>query len=441
VIQKEINKVDHLVLLVGGNPLPNYVAGKLLVTTPEGIRLVYTSQTEAIAKQLAKLLGMDADDEAFKRHNKCLNHDQMPKAIYEAVKQLLDGFVTGSIGLNYTGGTKLMAAHAHRAARAHQRKVQCSYLDARTLSLIIDEGVESGADLIQPINEDAAVALQVHTLMELHGTELQRDRYGNYTFQNLKTSTPTQPTLEDDLARAILCSDVPGWIKWTARNFRVCDSDKLTFKLRDKKDLAAVSMTEVPEEIYAPLSGNVSREGTLKDWAKALGYTKQDEVNKAAKWLEGGWLEISAASLFKDIDQTRQAALTDLGINYTAAVPNFEFDVAATRGYRLFALSCTTSSDAGLCKSKLFEAFHRAGQMGGDEARVALLCGLDDKQAKDLLSNFRREFYGAEGAVHVFAIAELEEATSDPESEKRKVFINWLNGRVYDLKDNQWKVP
>jgi hypothetical protein len=425
---------------VGGNPLPNYVAGKLLAATPQGIRLVYTPQTEAIAKQLAKQLGMAADDESFKRQNKCLIEDHKPKAIYEAVKQLLDGLKTGSIGLNYTGGTKLMAAHAHSAARAHQPKVQCSYLDARTLSLVIDEGLESGADLIQPINENAAVSLQVHTLMELHGTKLQRiQKTGAYTFQNLKTFAPTQPTLEDDLARAILCSDVPGWIKWTARNFRVCDSDKLTFKLRDKNDLAAVPMTEAPVEICPPLSSNVPRNGTLKDWANALGYTKRDGVDKAAKWLEGGWLERSAASLFKDIDQTGQAVLTDLGINYTATKPNFEFDVAATRGYRLFALSCTTSSDAGLCKSKLFEAFHRARQMGGDEARVALLCGLDCIQAKELIDKFRREFYAAEGAVHVFAIAELEEATLKPGSEKRQVFINWLNGQVYDRKDNQWK--
>jgi hypothetical protein len=77
--------------------------------------------------------------------------------------------------------------------------------------------------------------------------------------------------------------------------------------------------------------------------------------------------------------------------------------------------------------------------MGGDEARVALLCGLDCKQAKELIDKFRREFYATEGAVHVFTIAELKEATPNPESEMRQAFINWLNGQVYDLKDNQWK--
>src|SRR6476469_1376638 len=52
----------------------------------------------------------------------------------------------------------------------------------------------------------------------------------------------------------------------------------------------------------------------------------------------------------------------------------FEFDVAFTRGYQLFAMSVSTTSKRDLCKNKLFEAYLRARQMGGDEARVALIC-------------------------------------------------------------------
>jgi len=48
------------------------------------------------------------------------------------------------------------------------------------------------------------------------------------------------------------------------------------------------------------------------------------------------------------------------------------------RGYQLFAISCTTDNNRGLCKSKLFEASIRAQQMGGSEARVALMCCFDD---------------------------------------------------------------
>lgn len=44
------------------------------------------------------------------------------------------------------------------------------------------------------------------------------------------------------------------------------------------------------------------------------------------------------------------------------------------RDYQLFALSCTTTDKHSLCKQKLFEAALRARQLGGAEARVALVC-------------------------------------------------------------------
>ena len=240
-----------------------------------------------------------------------------PKAIYDHVFGLLTKLGDGSesVGLHYTGGTKLMAAHAHRAASDSKRKVQCSYLDAQTLSLIIDGGLDTGADLFLSIRDEQAVSLQVHELMSFN--------------------------------------------------------------------------------------------------------------------------------LLQTIRKTGQVTLTDVGTNYVsvdeANTQLFEFDVAATRGYRLFALSCTASSDKDLCKSKLFEAFHRARQMGGDEARVALLCGLTSDKARDLLRKFRREFYSAEGAVHVFTIEQLKQAMLNPNSTERTSFVDWLTGKAYDPKDDLWK--
>jgi hypothetical protein len=58
----------------------------------------------------------------------------------------------------------------------------------------------------------------------------------------------------------------------------------------------------------------------------------------------------------------------------TSSGKNFQFDVAFMRGYQLFAISCTTSAKDDLCKLKLFEARTRALQLGGSEARVALVC-------------------------------------------------------------------
>src|SRR5262249_53537143 len=63
---------------------------------------------------------------------------------------------------------------------------------------------------------------------------------------------------------------------------------------------------------------------------------------------------------------------------------NFEFDMAAVRGHQLFALTCSNrAEDKGsysALKHKLFEALLRARQIGGDEARVALVCCREEVQ-------------------------------------------------------------
>ncbi len=67
---------------------------------------------------------------------------------------------------------------------------------------------------------------------------------------------------------------------------------------------------------------------------------------------------------------------------------NFELDCVAVRGYQLFAVSCTVDKKA-VAKDHLIEVQARARQLGGDEARIALVCTTEDKKA--LLSEIQRD--------------------------------------------------
>jgi hypothetical protein len=49
-------KVDHLFLLVGENPLPNYVAARLLLNDKGTIYLVHTTGTVKQAERLRNIL-------------------------------------------------------------------------------------------------------------------------------------------------------------------------------------------------------------------------------------------------------------------------------------------------------------------------------------------------------------------------------------------------
>jgi hypothetical protein len=114
----------------------------------------------------------------------------------------------------------------------------------------------------------------------------------------------------------------------------------------------------------------------------------------------------------------------------------FQFDVVAIRGYQLFAFSCTTESASqekdtgvrgvfksrlesetggrGLLKHKLFEAYVRAQQMGGDEARVALVCCIAKAEAARLEAEMRRDLR-LKGHIRVFGREHLVNLTKNIE--------------------------
>lgn len=49
-------KVDHLFLLIGENPLPNYVAARTLLNSNKNAYLVYTNQTRSQKDKLKQEL-------------------------------------------------------------------------------------------------------------------------------------------------------------------------------------------------------------------------------------------------------------------------------------------------------------------------------------------------------------------------------------------------
>jgi len=69
------------------------------------------------------------------------------------------------------------------------------------------------------------------------------------------------------------------------------------------------------------------------------------------------------------------------------------------RGYQFCAIFRSTDTRKGLLKLKLFEAYVRARQLGGDEARVALVCCSNDRHG---LEHEMRRDVDPEGRIRVF---------------------------------------
>jgi hypothetical protein len=112
----------------------------------------------------------------------------------------------------------------------------------------------------------------------------------------------------------------------------------------------------------------------LADAAKAVGAAKPKRL---CEWLDGTWLEYYTLEALRRLSATHELHDVRMTIKPIGRT-KFEFDVAVIRGYQLFAFSCSVEENKPLLKHKLFEAYVRTRQFGGDEARVALVCCYGD---------------------------------------------------------------
>ncbi|MBI1766358.1 MAG: DUF1887 family protein, partial [Acidobacteria bacterium] len=134
--------------------------------------------------------------------------------------------------------------------------------------------------------------------------------------------------------------------------------------------------------------------------------TKEKLVN----WLKGNWLEHHTLSQLRQIADTAQLNPQGTILNLIARNDEdrlTESDVLALRGYQLFYFSCFAGNDRKVAKLKLLEAVVRAAQLGGDEARVALVSCVEQGKVTALGNEVEKEWEN-KVRVRVFGNEDLE---------------------------------
>jgi hypothetical protein len=334
-------RTKNLFLLMGTNPLPNYVAAKLL-SIPEGcVYFVYTKETNNITDKLIKLLELNE-----KQFCKVPTEDTDAYNVFSQVFSYSNG--KKDIGLNYTGGTKIMSVHAYRAIEKTCPEAVFSYLDARELSMRISKLNEP---LLHPWPVNLLVTLSISDLLRMHGYTLDENK------------TPIKDPIHPEIARDLAEVPIENLRCWCNYNLRSGPGTPIKRKKSQRKELLEVKLPNDPCLAGIRLGCNTLGELSEK-W-------KMDIV-ELAEWLDGKWLE--HYTLWAIREEASSCNINDVCLEIKPNEKKFEFDVAAMRGYQLFAISCSTESKKGRLKQKLFEAYIRARQMGGDEARVGLVC-------------------------------------------------------------------
>lgn len=376
-------QTDVLFLLVGANPLPNYVAALLLAKEGGTVYLMHSEGPKGtfdVAKRLKRAIEAERSSVQILPHGiDEVDGDRVAVKVATVIREIRSNGKT--VGLNYTGGTKPMAVHAYHALKDRFPDGCFSYLDARSLRVVIHRGDEPTQ--MPPVGR--CVELSLEALLALHG----------YTLPVPARQIPKVPALCRAIAE--VHSTPAGFDQWRA----------WTEKFAESPTLPSVeqypALTPVLSVLRAMCDG---RSPSEEEVASLLGFP---EFKSCSTFFTGHWLEEYALDSLRQV--TGDLKILHYGVDVnpkpmgrSKVGREFNLDLAAMCGYQLFAISCIATHRAQKAKEHLFEVFVRARQLGGDEARFALVCCVDPPGP---LQQEVMQTWDAEGRIRVFGQRDL----------------------------------
>jgi len=399
-------QTDVLFLLIGFNPLPNYVAGVLLTKPKSTVYLLYSDDKNRrenslkVANMVSKALRNKKKKDGQEITIWPISVDESKKKeIEKKVREILTHakFPGGRVGLNYTGGTKPMATHAYRtierfAVEKNLEKPIFSYLDPRELALRIEVGDLS--EMVRVIHHPA-VCLSLGELLEIHAAEYKKDENKPDIHQSeLAATLATVHNTKDGFK---FWKD---WLKEVKKNGN---------GLEELQSSSNQAVRQAGQILHDLCGGQPCLQVAAEKLKLSQGYF--------LGWLDGNWLEDYAfealAYAMRGIlgQQIALRSYLDKNLLVTQDVMKqspsrrLELDLAAVLGYQFFVISCKAQAlDNKDAKLSLFEAYVRATQLGGDEARTALVCCSHDPTA---VERELSEEWDAADKIKVFGMEHL----------------------------------
>jgi len=369
--------IETLILLVGSNPLPNYLTA--LALKPKTVCLVYSEETKSPKTRLRDALGHDLREEVDFAEKHVKDPYDGPE-VSCTIDCLMETY--NNADLHYTGGTKVMSAHSLKTfyERGGQ-KSSVSYLDETNACLRFDDGTTRTLS-------DYDVTITLERILQLHGIK----------------GTPREDVSGGPIADDVLAMQqcVLAEPDVTAKFYEASN------KLKTRKTASKASdNTFDPSRYELRLSVNNIPESA--DWERGL-------FKVWWSFLGGEWLEEWVAILIRGLQIdgiSSDSVLTGIDCTRQETNREFEVDVSVIRNQRAFFVSCTTDRKLGLCKSKAFEITARSKQMGGDLARSALVCMLDGEDSNgpfvDQLQADLDDVWGASNTTKVFGLEDLRQ--------------------------------
>lgn len=412
-----------LILLIGGNPLPNYVTAKYMLDrtrkdteilpVPDKVLLLYSNITKDYAQKIKGKMGLTGHGYLVNLGDNERSRKTIIEAISNKLKKLQEECSNSTIHLSYTGGTKPMAVYAYSAVidfcNIYKKKTNntvtaiFSYLDPKEFKLVLDES-ETGYPA-EPDNDlRHKVKLKVEDLFDIHLMKYEKkgeDATFNKAVLDIKK-----------ISKEILDSFNKGKPVWPEKFF---DLKQKKFNINGIEKLNEANFFK----------------GINKDIPSLKNFFKKDKFDlatgspkkrfaKLVKFMSGIWLEDFIVDIIiglKEKKEKKEIAYDEIRKSVHATYKNreLEVDIIVMKGYQMFLFSCTADDDTENVKSKAFEAVFRAKQLGGDHATaITVSCIKNIAPVDNALRSFEaKQQYKLIGITDLMCISELEKNLTD----------------------------
>jgi len=438
-------EMTDLVLLVGTNPLPNYVSAKFLLQKEEKLQriwLVHSEKnknqeaTEDYALRLQNIIQKELPPSRnieFVKNNLAINDVGNAQSIEKTIKNNILSKISLNhhIHLNYTGGTKAMGTHSYRTienfCKEKDRDCSFSYLDARSFKIVFDNNDNSSDDLrtlIFPEFED---------LITLHGFHrINKDSESKFgallnqfeelikskKIRDFYNSSPNINGYNRDLflnKKGELANKLDTTLKSQnngSSDEKAPSESNSKISLENLENLKKSTVNETVQSVFNlfPPEKQIYKNGEFNHNLNGT-----INIEEELKFIDGKWFE---EYIFNQLKNKLEIHNIKILKNWVIKKENknsykdFELDILLLRGYQLIGISCTTSPKSYICKSKGFEIIHRVKQIGGSESKAILITFMnsDDYNQNNNVSRLENELIldtGSSKNIKVFGLPDI----------------------------------
>ncbi|MFZ5518649.1 MAG: hypothetical protein ACOY90_18615 [Candidatus Zhuqueibacterota bacterium] len=404
---------QDLILLIGTNPLPNFVVAQYFLLNNSNLERIWLIHSEdnrlqkgsyLQAEQLEKIIRKEWEG----KHNS-LNFPLQKVGLSDVsdarniISTIHDNFLNrlDVFHFNYTGGTKSMSIHVYNYLKNLDNctSKSFSYLDARNFRLMDDDDGLIADSLREK------VSLDFMDLIKLHGFERKNeDKINIFDNMILKMSEIIEQDKLD-----ILFNETDGY-------YRSLFYNKNYDLAKKPSDLDKIKIDNfTPNDIFVSVIQSMPEEYQIFNSDKKFNWEiDRKKFTKALTYIDGFWLEDYLIKVLSDnfLDQRLK-----MYSNWEIRKPEwikinpdlyFELDILFIYGYQLTGVSVTTDSTKKLCKSKGFEIILRTRQIGGDEAKAVVVTFLDNSRKEQLQEELIYETGTSEDRIRILGINDIK---------------------------------